>query len=410
MINLLSLTRFRPTRIMPICVALICLIIAPGAGAETAGAATAGARPILIGLDADMTAMRAGEAIRRGMILAIEELNRSGGVLGRPLELVVRDNRGNPARGIDNIEELALLDDLVAVVGGVLTPVALAELEAIHRLGLIYLGPWAAGTAIVDNGRRPNFVFRVSVRDEYAGGFLVNAALDRGFDQLGLLLWRTGWGRSNETAMIAALDDLGMEPAGIQWFNSGQQDMSAEIDALVAAGADAIMLVSNVPEGVVAIREVASRPAPERLPIISHWGITSGDMHRHMGSILGEVDLTFLQTFSFADPPLPDRADRVYRAYCERFDECTSPEQVPSPVGTAHAYDLIYLLHMAIAQAGTADRDQVRRSLETLGLYQGLLRDYDPPFTPEHHDALDATDFRLSRYGQDGAIIPLPVR
>jgi branched-chain amino acid transport system substrate-binding protein len=357
-----------------------------------------------------MSAMRAGEAIRRGMILAVEELNRSGGVLGRPLELVVRDNRGNPARGIDNIEELARMDDLVAVVGGSFTPVALAEIETIHRHGLIYLGPWAAGTAIVDNGQRPNFVFRVSVRDEFAGGFLVNAALDRGFRNLGLLLWRTAWGRSNETAMTEALDRLAMEPAGIQWFNSGQQDMSAEIDALIASGADAIMLVSGVADGEVAIREIASRVDAERLPIISHWGITTGDMNHNAGAVLGEVDLTFLQTFSFADPPFPNRADRVYRAYCERFGDCTSPGRVPSAVGTAHAYDLIHLLHMAIDQAGSVDRDQVRRSLEALGPYQGLLRDYEPPFTPDRHDALDATDFRLSRYGRDGAIIPLPAR
>ncbi len=405
MINFLSAARLPLMRGLLICAAFLGLASSSGSIAEAVET-----RPILVGLDADMTAMRAGEAIRRGIILAMDELNRSGGVLGRPLELVVRDNRGNPARGIDNIEELARMDDLVAVVGGSFTPVALAELDAIHQHGLIYLGPWAAGTAIVDNGYRPNFVFRVSVRDEFAGGFLVNAALDRGFHNLGLLLWRTAWGRSNETAMTAALDELGMEPAGIQWFNSGQQDMSAEINALIAAGADAIMLVSSVTDGVVAIREVASRPTTERLPVISHWGITSGDMNRNVGSVLGEVDLTFLQTFSFADPPFPDRADHVYQAYCQRFDDCTAPGRVLAPVGTAHAYDLVHLLHMAITQAGSIDRNQVRRSLEALGPYQGLLRDYDPPFTAERHDALDVADFRLSRYGSDGAIIPLPVR
>lgn len=403
MINFLCSVQFRLGRVAPVFAALFCLVIAPGSGAQMPVA-----RPILIGLDADMAGNHAGEAIRRGIVLAIEEINRSGGVLDRQLELVVRDNRGNPARGIDNIDEFARMDDLVAVVGGSFTPVALAELDSIHRHRLVYLGPWAAGTAIVDNGRYPNFVFRVSVRDEFAGGFLVNAALDRGFNHLGLLLWRTSWGRSNESAMTVALDRLGMEPAGIQWFNSGQQDLSAEVDALIAAGADAIMLVSSADDGVAAIREMISRPAAERLPIISHWGITSGNIHRRLGAALGEVDLTFLQTFSFADPPFPDRADRVLRAYCDRFDDCTSPEMVPSPVGTAHAYDLVYLLRMAITQAGSIDRDQVRLALETLGPHRGLLRNYDPAFAADRHDALDASDFRLSRYGVEGAIIPLP--
>lgn len=405
MINFLSIGRIRLARVMPICAALLCLPAAPVWGAETESV-----RPILVGLDADMTAMRAGEAIRRGMILAIDEINGSGGVLGRPLELVVRDNRRNPARGVDNIEELAQLDDLVAVVGGMLTPVGLAAVESIHRHQLIYLGPWAAGTTLVDNGHDPNFVFRVSVRDEFAGGFLVDAALDRGYRNLGLLLWRTSWGRSNEKAMTDALGRLGMTPAGIQWFNTGQRSMSAELDALIAGGADVIMLVANTFEGATAIREMASRPASERLPIISHWGITGSQIHHELESALTAVDLTFLQTFSFVDPPVPDRAERLYQAYCERFDDCTSPGRVPSPVGTAHAYDLVHLLRMAITQAGSTDRSQVRRALENLGPYQGLMRNYDPPFSADRHDALDATDFRLSRYGEDGAIIPLAVR
>ena len=90
--------------------------------------------PIIVGLDADMSSGSAnsGEAIRRGMALAIDVINRSGGVLGRPMRIVVRDHRGNPTRGIDNIEAFARTENLVAVVGGLHTPVALAELEAIN--------------------------------------------------------------------------------------------------------------------------------------------------------------------------------------------------------------------------------------------------------------------------------------
>ncbi len=365
--------------------------------------------PIRIGLDADLTVLQAGEAIRRGIVLAIDEINASGGVLGRPLELVVRDNRGNPARGMDNIEELARLDDLVAVVGGMLTPVVLAQLETIHQHRLIYLGPWAAGTVVVDNGYDPNFVFRVSVRDEHAGGFLIDAALQRGFRRPGLLLWRTSWGRSNEAAMTAALDRLGMEPAGIQWFHSGQRNISAEIDALMANGADVVMLVANGPESAAVIREMALRPEDERLPIISHWGITGGNVPQRLGAALDAVDLTFLQTFSFVDPRFPETTARVYESYCLRFGDCVSPERVQSPVGTAQAYDLVHLLRQAIEQAGSIDRDRIRVAMENLQPHRGLVRHYDPAFTADRHDALDASDFRLFRFAEGGAIIPMAV-
>src|SRR5713101_2101114 len=103
---------------------------------------------IVIGLDADMSSgtAEAGEAIRRGIVLALNELNRAGGLLGRPLQLVVRDHQGNPARGIDNMEAFARLGNLIAVVGGLHSTVALDELETVHRHRLIFLLPWAAGT------------------------------------------------------------------------------------------------------------------------------------------------------------------------------------------------------------------------------------------------------------------------
>ncbi len=365
--------------------------------------------PILIGLNAALSGGvgQSGRAIKRGLLLALDEINAGGGVLGRHLALIQDDNRGIPARGIDIIEDFAKLDDLVAIVGGMHTPVALASLKAIHRHEIVYLGPWAAGTPVVDNGYRPNYVFRVSARDELAGGFLIDAAVQRGFRRPGLLLWRTGWGRSNKKAMTAAMQRAGIAAAGIQWFNTSQRHMSDQIDKLIAAGADVIMLVANAPEGLTVVRDMAERPAAERVPIISHWGITGSDVLEKHPGVLRKVDLTFLQTYSFFEPTFPRKAERLARAYCARLGACGSPAAIFSPVGTAHAYDLAHLLKRAIETAGTTERARVRAALERLERHDGLVRLYDPPFTPARHDALDASDFRLCKYDERGAIIPL---
>lgn len=367
------------------------------------------ATPIVIGLDADMSSASAqsGEAIRRGAELGIAEINAAGGVLGRPFRLEVRDHRGNPARGKDNMRAFAQMVDLVAVIGGIHTPVALAEIDLIHEHEIVYLGAWAAGTPVVENGHDPNYVFRVSVRDEFAGGYLLRSAQARGFRRPGLLLESTGWGRSNEKAFTEAARDLGMNLAGIQWFNWGIKDLRQQILALAEGGADVVMLVANAREGGVATRSMAELEGAQRRPIISHWGITGGDFLALVGEALDLVDLTFLQTYSFLAPTVPERAERFLSAYFARYADTRRAAEIRSPVGTAHAYDLVHMLAKAVEQSGSIDRRSVRAALERLPRFEGLLKTYDPPFTAERHDALTADDFSLARYLADGTIKPV---
>ena len=207
--------------------------------------------PIIIGLNADISAFakEGGIAIQRGAEIAIDEINEQGGVLNRPLKLVIKNHRGNPTRGVNNLTQLSKLKELVAVIGGVHTPVALKELPLIHKHKIIYLDPWAAGTPIVDNGYEPNFVFRVSVRDEEAAKVMLPHAKQRGMNQVGLLLERTAWGRSNEISLIKAAKQHKVNISQIAWFNWGQKDFTKEINALQKSGANAIILVANAPEG-----------------------------------------------------------------------------------------------------------------------------------------------------------------
>ena len=366
--------------------------------------------PVSIGLDADMSSgsARAGNAIRLGAQLAVDQINQAGGVLGHPLTLMVRDHRGNPARGIDNIKAFGDVPGLLAVLGGLHTPVALAELEIIHKEKIIYLAPWAAGTPVVDNGHDPNYVFRVSVRDEFAGDFLVKQVLAAGHTRPALLLEYTGWGRSNQKSMTRALGNRGLEPAGIFWFNWGAHSLTHQVSQAVDQGADVILLVSNAPEGVLAVRAVAQLPRDKRLPIFSHWGITGGDFFARARDWLPRVSLQFLQTHSFIRPRFPDRNRAVLTALQRRNPHIRGPGDISAPAGTAHAYDLVFLLKQAVERADSFDREAVRTALEHLPPYPGLVKTYAPAFTPDRHDALDPGDFTLSRFSPTGVILPIP--
>jgi branched-chain amino acid transport system substrate-binding protein len=370
-------------------------------------------QPVLLGLDGEfgLDNSTSAQAVELGMRAAIAEINAAGGVLhGRPLQVVTRDNRSIPARGIRNIEEFARMPGLVAVFGGRFSPVVIEELPTLKVTHTLYMAPWSSADAIVDNGMHPNYVFRLSLRDTLAMPTLLQAARRRGLKRIGLLLTNTSWGRSNGEAAARALPQLpGMKSVGTSWYNWRDTSLVENYQKLRAAGAQAIVLVANDDEAALLVREVAELPRAERLPILSHWGVTGGAFASEAGAALQQVDFSVIQTFSFF------RADRAmvrrFLASAAKVSKRSGApvrriEDIPGPVGAAHAYDLTHILAMAIERAGSTDRKAVRDALEHLGAYHGLVKTYAPPFTPARHEALGPGELLMARYRADGVLAP----
>src|SRR3989442_12109198 len=138
--------------------------------------------PIGGGLVAAMSGGSAlsGEAIKRGLTVAIDEINARGGLLGgRRVELVIRDEEGNPSKGVTAARDVIEREGAVAVFGGLHSPVRLAMLPVFHELKVPYVGTWAAATGITRNGRNPNFMFRVSANDDIVDHFLAKHVVER---------------------------------------------------------------------------------------------------------------------------------------------------------------------------------------------------------------------------------------
>ncbi len=77
---------------------------------------------------------QAGEEQRRGLLMALEEINQAGGVLGKKLELIIEDDTGEPSVGIAAAEKLLTRDKVVALIGGYSSTITFAQLNAIQRL------------------------------------------------------------------------------------------------------------------------------------------------------------------------------------------------------------------------------------------------------------------------------------
>ena len=355
--------------------------------------------PIKIGHVAALSggSAQSGEAITRGLSLAIEEINASGGILGgRKIELLQRDDESVPPKGVVAARELISKEKVVAIFGGIDSPVALATVPIVNKEKVPYIAVWAAGTGITRNGAEPNFVFRVSAVDVLVDVKLLDYANKKfGSTKPGLLLVNNPWGASNETGLLeAAKTNAGLHIVGVEKFENADVDMTAQLTRLKEKGADTVIIVGNAAPGAQLMK------SRERMgwtvPIVSHWGISGGRFPELAGPTAG--DAHFVQTYSFFGKQ-GTVGERVLAALKKKYPQIKGPEDIFSPVGTANAYDAMHLLVQAITQAGSTDGDKIRDALENLsGKYEGLIKTYDHPFSKTQHDALGPGDYIMVRY------------
>ncbi|MGF1516135.1 MAG: ABC transporter substrate-binding protein [Elainellaceae cyanobacterium] len=365
---------------------------------------TAAGEPVKIGLVAAITGGSAlsGEAITRGLTVAIEEVNQNGGVMGgRPLELVIRDDESTPAKGVTAARELIERENVAVVFGGIDSPVSLAMLPVFQELQTPYMGVWAAATGITRNGNDPNYAFRVSANDNIVDRFLVKHISETyDTEKVGLVLINNPWGDSNEKGLRQWAPEYGLEIVGVEKFNNDDTDMSAQLGRLQAAGAGALLLVANAAPGAQMMKSLARLNWD--VPVISHWGISGGRFSELAGADANKV--VFVQTYSFYGDQGPV-GEKVLSDLQAEFD-LEGPSEILAPVGTANAYDALHLVALALDVAETTDGPQLREAFYNLPTYSGLIKTYEQPFTPEDHDALDENDYILVQW--DGIeIVPI---
>lgn len=352
--------------------------------------------PIKIGLVTALSGQSAaaGEAITRGLQVAIDELNAAGGVLGRKFELLRRDDEATPAKGVLAARELVFKEKVAVLFGGLDTPVSMAIVPVMNEAKVPFMGPWAAGTPITKNGANPNFVFRVSAVDEIVDKAMLQYA-QKNFNakKPGMILINNPWGQSNEAGLKAALSAKGITPAGIEKFEGNDVDVVPQLTRLKAAGADTLFMVGNVGPSAQVVKSLDRMGW--KVPIVSHWGPAGGRFTELAGPSAPSVH--FVQTYSFFGNQRPV-GQKVLKMLMAKYPDIKGAGDVTPAVGVANAYDAMHLVALAIKAAGSTDGDKVREGFYKIGGYNGLIKNYSKPFTPDNHDAINENDYVWTQF------------
>jgi len=375
-----------------------------GAAALLTITGAAAQETVKLGLVAAMSGQSAksGEAIVRGLSLAVDEINAKGGLLGKKVELLVRDDESNPAKGVVAARELVQREKVAALFGGLDTPVSIAIVPFVNGAKVPFMGVWAAGTPITRNGAADNYVFRVSAVDEIVDIALVDYAVKKyGSKKPGMILINNPWGESNEKGLKAALEAKKIPYAGVEKFETNDVDVVPQLTRLRQAGADVLFMVANVAPSAQVVKSLDRMKWD--VPIVSHWGPSGGRFSELAGPSGSKVH--FIQTYSFSGKLSP-KGEAVLAALKKKYPEIKSLADVTPAVGIANAYDAMHLTALAIAKAGSTDGPKIRDAFYNIDKYDGLIKSYAKPFTKDNHDALGPDDY-IFTYFKEGEILPL---
>lgn len=345
-------TRYHPiVRPLTRCFALFALLSLAGHAAE----------PIRLGELDPLTGKDAafGQSSHRGMVLAVEEINAHGGVLGRPVELLTEDNQSKPGDSATITRKLIARDKVVALLCGG-TSTNCLEASAICQAARVPLvATTATDPSVTTKG---TYIFRTCFIDPFQGAVLAKFAHDTLHAKKVALITSVSSPYSVGLSRVfrQSFDALGGEICGESRYADGDKDFRAQLTAIRATAPDAIAATGYYPEAALICKQ--ARELGLTCPIFGGDGWEAPELFEIGGKA---VEGTYFVTHYSAETTDP-RSQAFVKAYRARFDGATPDALAPL------AYDATRILAEAITHAGTTDGPAVRAALAATKDYPGV--------------------------------------
>lgn len=351
------------------------------------GSSASAIEPIRIGVSGPFTggSNPMGIAMRDGIRLAAREINAAGGILGRPVVLVERDDEARPERGAQVVQELINQEKVIAGLGIVNTGVALASQRFYQQAHIPMITSVATGSIITKQFLPPqypdNYIFRASAPDSVQAAMIVEEAVVRQrLRKLAIFHDSTNYGQLGREDLERALERHGIRPVAVERFNIRDVDMTPQLARARAVGAEAILTYGLGPElahlanGMVRIGW--------KVPMMGSWALAMSNFIDNAGPNAEGTRMpqTFIQ-----EGNTPRR-----KAFIDKYRKAFGVERIPVAPAAAQGYDSMLLLAAAIQQARSTDGARLREALENLkDRVEGIVMVYDRPFSRTDHEAID---------------------
>ena len=305
--------------------------------------------------------VRPGIAIKQGAMMAADEINAKGGIMGRQVELYYADAESSPEKGITALKKLAMKDKVDVLMGGMTSGVVLAQMPYLSRYKLPFLGVSVASSTLTelvsDDYEKNKYFFRVGIiKDKLLAfdqvDFISNYLSKRyGIKKVAILLEKAKWTEGLDKAFMGLFKKFGIEVVLAEYFEIKTNDYSPVFSKVKNSGAEMTMQVhAHVSE--IFIKQYYDQKVPIPVGGISVIAQSPDYWEHTSGKCVGEFSSNLIFRIPISPKTIP-----FWDGYVKRYGE--------NPlVMSAGAYDTLYVYKDAVERAGTTKADKLIPALE----------------------------------------------
>ena len=341
---------------------LLLALFLPFSAASAASAASApSGDPIKLGHYGSLTGKDAafGVATRKGVLLAIEEINAHGGVLGRPLAYLVEDIQSKQGEAATAVKKLVSRDKVVAVIGANASANSLEAAPVCQLAKIPMMAISSTNPRVTEVG---DYIFRICFIDPFQGAVLAKFAHTSLKAKRVALLTAVNSPYSVGLSSVLRQDFTahGGEIVAEQKYNEGEKDFRAQLTALRPLKPDVIAVTGFYTEAALICRQ--ARALGLDVPFIGGDGWEAPQLIELGGKA---VEGTYYSTYFSAENDAP-----VVRTFVQKFSARWNRE-VPEAV-SALGYDAVYVIAAALTKAGTTEGPKLRDALAATKNFPGV--------------------------------------
>jgi len=316
------------------------------------------AEPIKIGGLFPLTGPLApyGKEIVKGFKMAIEQINAAGGVLGRPLEPVIRDTATSPDVGRDAAKKMIELDGVVAIVGALASGVTLAVATVTIANHVPLISPSSTSPALTEL-EDDDFVFRTCPSDALQGIVEAQLAKNLGYKKVAVIFVNNAYGKGLAEVFKAHFEDAKHVVTAMIPYEENKPSYRGEVEKALAGEPDAINLIAYPVDGNKIIVEALEEGFEGEFIFTDGMkgeGVTPGPACPEKGP----CDEQYLEGSFGTAPGALEVAARA--AFEKDYEAMFGPSGIPF---RAEAYDATVLIALAIAAAGEASGPAIQAHL-----------------------------------------------